>query len=166
VNLDRLRASFLEQVRAEAERAAAAAEKEHSARLSDAQREARRLVAEARAAGTTDAAGETARIEAAARRHARGLVFNARRELYEDLQATALQEARSLRGEERYAALLDRLIAAAGAQLGTGAELEVDPAENGGVIARKGPRLVDYTLPALTGRCIAALGPRAEELWQ
>jgi len=166
VNLDRLRASFLEQVRAEAEQAAAAAEKEHAVRLAEAQRDARQLIADARAAGTKDAAEEAARIEAGARRQARGRVFAARRELYEDLRAATVQQAQGLRGGERYAALLDCLTAAARAQLGADAELEVDPAESGGVIGRKGPRLVDYTLPALTGRCIAALGPRAQELWQ
>ena len=166
MNLDRLRASFLEQIRADAERAAAAAEEAHAARLAEAKEEARRLIAEACAAGARDAAEEGARIEAAARRQARGRVFDARRELYRELRAAALQQARSLRGDERYTVLLDRLSATARAQLGADAELEVDPAESGGVIARKGLRLVDYSLPALVERCVTELGPRVQELWQ
>lgn len=166
MNLDHLRASFLEQVGTEAEQAADDAERDHSSQLSDAHAEARRLVAEARKAGARDAAEEAARIDGAARRQARGHIFAARRELYEELLASALREAQSLRGDERYAALLERLISAARARLGPDAELDVDPAESGGVIARKGQRLVDYTLRALTERCIAALGPRAEELWR
>ena len=81
----------------------------------------------------------------------------------------ALEGARGvlgLRQADGYPALLERLARAARDQLGPDADVEVDPPGLGGVIGRAGRTSVDYTLPALVDRSIAALGDELERLWR
>jgi len=164
VNLDRLRASYLAQVSAELDRATP--EVERGDRLATARAEADRLLTAARASGEKDAADAALRLRAGARREARTEILAARRALYDQLQTAALREALALRSSPRYPQLLDRLASAAKADLGEDAAVDVDPDPVGGMVARSRTRLVDYSLPALTARCVEALRPRIPELWR
>lgn len=166
MNVDRLRASFLAQAAEDAEQAIAAAEADRRTRLAEAQASAEEIVASARAAGEVDARRDAAAATAAARRRARSAALAARLELYEELRRQALAAAPELRAKPSYEELLRRLERAARADLGADALVERDPGGAGGVVARAGSRMVDYSLPALVERCLGALGERVEELWR
>ena len=163
MNVDRLRSSFLAEAAEDAERTVAAAEEERRAQLEEAQRGAAELVAAARDAGEADARVEGARTIAAARRRARTITLAARLELSEELRRQAFAAAEQLRDKPSYIELLRRLERAARADLGADVVVELDA---GGVVARAGSRIVDYSLPAIVDRCVAALGERVEELWR
>jgi hypothetical protein len=71
----------------------------------------------------------------------------------------------ALRDDPGYAALVGALTELARHQLGPAATVSVDK-EAGGVVARAGSRSVDYRLPVVADRCLAALGPELEALWR
>jgi len=83
----------------------------------------------------------------------------------EEARARAREAALGLRENPGYPELLERLKRTAIAQLGSEAELEIDPPSVGGVIARAGSVRVDYTLPALAERELEALDGELEGLW-
>lgn len=166
MNAERLRTSFLAQAAEDAERTIAAANDARRERLAEAKRRGAEIVASARAAGEIDARREAARIVGAARRRARSTTLAARLELYEGLRRRALEAAAELRTKPSYAGILERLERAARSDLGASAVVELDAGEAGGVVARAGSKLVDYSLSALVDRCIETLGERVEELWR
>ena len=166
MSVDRLRASFLAQAAEDAQRTVSRAREERRASLKEAQRRAAEIVTFARAAGETRARLDKARATAAARRRGRSITLAARLELYEELRVQALAAAARLRTDPSYAELLQRLERAARADLGKDAVVELAAGGAGGIVARVGSRIVDYSLPALVDRCIAALGERAAELWR
>lgn len=164
MNLQPLRTSLLDRARAEAQSVLDAARREAGDRRAAARAEAgavlRRAVADCDAA----AGAARARRRLRARRQARAIVLRARRDAYEELRTGAQAAVADLRVQPGYAQLRERLAAAARDQLGADAEL-TEPA-GGGVVARAGERLVDYSLPAMVERCLANLGPELEELWR
>jgi len=165
VAVDSLRTTFLDQARTDAARIRADSDREIAAMRAGAEERGRGLVEQARAEGVAAAAIVGGQAQAAARRQARAVVLAAKRELYEQLCRQARLAARSLRDDPGYPALLERLGAAARAQLGEKAVLEVDPPGAGGVRGSSGARHVDYTLDALAERCLERLGGRLERLW-
>jgi vacuolar-type H+-ATPase subunit E/Vma4 len=163
--VDTLRATFLDDVRADADRELAEADRQVAAMRAEAEERGRALVEEARREGIA-AAGIVGRQDrAAARRRARAVVLTAKRELYEELCRQAKAAVRSLRDDPGYPALLERLAATVRAQLGEDAVVEVDPPGPGGVRGSSGGRHVDYTLDALAERCRERLGGGLERLW-
>ena len=166
MSLDPLRAAFLAQATADADRILAQAAQEARGRVAAAGREAAAIVARARREGEAEAEREAARARTAAERNGRSLALEARREVCDAFREQARAAAQRLRDDPAYPALLDRLERAARAQLGDGAEVERDAAGVGGVRARRGGRAVDYSLAALVDRCVDALGPHIEELWR
>jgi vacuolar-type H+-ATPase subunit E/Vma4 len=165
VSAEAIRTIVLADVESDAGTVDAAAEAEARAELERAQARARAVVERARREGAAAGDLEGARERAEARRRSQRLVLDARRAVYDDFRREAHEGALLLRASGGYGALLERLAEAARSQLGTDAELEVDPAGVGGVRARAGARAVDYTLPALVDRCIASLGSEVERLW-
>lgn len=167
MNADRLRATLLAGVEAEAEATVSAAELRAAEEVERACGDSERLQEHARAEGEVAAELESTRALALARSRARRIVLEARQAVYEDFCAQALAAALALRADRKaYERLLGRLEATARRTLGDGAEVELDPAGVGGVRARAGRRSVDLTLPTLVDRCVAALGTRVEELWR
>jgi vacuolar-type H+-ATPase subunit E/Vma4 len=166
MNVATLRTAVLEQAEAEAHAVLAEAESRALAEVDRARSEADTLLERGRIEGEIAGELETSRDRALAHRQARRLVLEARRDVYEEFRRRAHAAALALREGEGYGALLDRLRQAACDQLGDEVELEIDPPDAGGVRARAGRRRVDYTLPTLADRCIAALGGRLEGLWR
>ena len=160
-----LRNALLDQAQAEAERVLAEADEQAAATLAEADSQGTALVEEARAAGIAAGSIEGAHEEVHARRFARALVLSAQRELYDELRRQSRAAVHELRHDPRYPELLERLSAAARAQLGDGAALELDPPDAGGVRGSKESRHVDYTLDALVERCLDHRGARPERLW-
>jgi hypothetical protein len=166
LTVDVARDALLADAQASAQRIIAEADAEALERIEAARRAATDIVARARAQGEAEgrvlAAREAAREAALARME----VLAARGAAYEEFRRRACAAALALRDEAGYADLLAGLAAAARRDLGDDADLEVDPPDAGGVRARLGTRLVDYTLPALAARCVEALGPRLRRLWE
>jgi len=165
VKLGRLRASFLSLVETEAAAEAARRDEERAERLAAIRTEGERLVAEAAAKGEQEGSEVATRMIAVARRQARAEVLTAQRDVYEQLRAVIVAEAVALRGAPSYPGLVERIAADLRAELGASATLEVDPDPVGGVIARRGSRIIDCSLPALARRCLDSLGSEVESLW-
>jgi hypothetical protein len=166
MNVEALRRVVLDQAAEEAARAVQAAERHRLESVAKARSGADSVVEGGRSAGEADGRAEAARQAVAARRRARSRLLAARRGLYEQLQRQSLAAAQEFRAQSAYPALVERLERAARAELGDDAVIELDPGGLGGLIARAGPRMVDYSLPALVGRCVEALGVSVEELWR
>lgn len=162
---DPLRQALLEQACADAAQMLDDADAAATATIHAAESRGRALVEQAVAEGVAAAEAAGAHGKAQARRRARSLVLSTQRELYDEVARQAHTAARGLREGAGYAQLLERLSAAARAQLGGDAVLDVDPPELGGVRASNGGRHVDYTLDALVDRCLEQLGTRLERVW-
>jgi vacuolar-type H+-ATPase subunit E/Vma4 len=166
VNLERLRTAFLATVASDLAETSRGLDAERRERVGAASEEVEQLVATARAQAERAAADEARQVVAQARRQARGEILAARRDAYDELRAAAHLQVLALRDSPRYRELLHRLSATVASELGPGATVDVDPDPAGGVVARDGARLVDCSLPALAGRCLATRGARVEELWR
>jgi vacuolar-type H+-ATPase subunit E/Vma4 len=166
MDLGSLRAAVLDEAEADVARRRAAVEVEAEHRLAAARAEAGALVEQGRLEGRLAGERESARRRGAASRSAREARLGARGSLYDELRSRAAAEALALRSEPGYRDLLDRLVATARAQLGAGAQLEIDPPGVGGVRARSGSRSVDYSLPVLVDRVLADLDGEVEKLWR
>jgi vacuolar-type H+-ATPase subunit E/Vma4 len=160
-----LRALLLAETEAEARAELDEATIQADETVRRAQHEAEALVTRTRLEGAHAGELAAAAERAQARRHARRLVLEARRTVYDEFRSRALDAVLELRQLDGYPALLERLAERARAQLGEDAILEIDPPE-GGVRAQAGTRRVDYSLPALAERCIAGLGEELAELWR
>ena len=166
MNVSPLRAAVLGQAEAEVDAILADAYRRSAAERERARAAAEAQLEQARTEGERAGELETARDRALAHREARSLVLEARRGVYDEFRGQAHAAALSLRDADGYPELLERLAKAARDQLGDGAELEIDPPDAGGVRGRAQNRGVDYTLPALADRCIAALGAELKGLWK
>jgi len=164
MSLDPVREALLAQAEAEAERVMGRAEERAAAQVAQAEEQKAAFVRRARAEGEAAAELEAASELTHARRKARTLVFEAQRAVYDDVQREARAAAERLRSEPRYEELLERLAALAREELGSEAELELDPPD-GGVIGRVDNRRVDHTLPALVERCLTEHAAELERLW-
>jgi vacuolar-type H+-ATPase subunit E/Vma4 len=157
------RDALLAEARHDAERLLEEADAEARAIVAEARQQADAIVSRAREQGRAEGRVAASREQSQTRMLARMEVLAARREAYDELGRRARTAASALRDDAGYPDLLERLTAAARADLGAGTEVQPDPA--GGVRGRAGSRRVDYTLPALADRCVAALGPKARRLW-
>jgi hypothetical protein len=165
MSLTSARDALLEDARRASAEVVARAESDARERVDAARREAAAILTRARAEGEAEGREQAARTQAGERFSARLHVLAARRASYDALLERARDAALALRDDPAYADLLDRLCAAARADLGPEAQLSVDPPGLGGVVARAGSREVDYTLVALAERCVADLGAKAARLW-
>jgi vacuolar-type H+-ATPase subunit E/Vma4 len=159
------RDALLADARERAEQLLKQADEHARGLIAQAQQDAEELIARARKEGL--AAGRAQAAHAAGREQAlaRWEVLAAQRAAYDELRARVREEVMRLRDEPEYPQLLERLVAAARRDLGDGAQLEVDPPDQGGVRASAGSRRVDYTLTALAEACVQRLGPALEQLW-
>ena len=164
MNLEPLRAALSAEAEAGAEQRRTEAEASGARRLAEARAQADAIVKLAGQAAEQTAAQEVGRRHAAASRRARELRLEGERSLRDELRERAHEAALALRTDPGYPQLLERLSRAAKSQLGPGAELEIDPPQLGGVVARAGGVLVDYSLPALVDRTIDELGADLEGL--
>lgn len=159
------RRALIAQAEAEADRLLAEARRRAEQQVAQARRQVEALVERARAEGKAAAEQQAAAELARARRQARALVLATQREAYEELRQRARRALETLRGSEGYDRLLRRLSLAVQARLGDAPELVVDPPE-GGIIARRENRVLDYSLPALLERCLEARAEEVARLWR
>ena len=164
MKLDAFRDAVLERARAEAAEEVRGAEEEGHRRVEEARRRTAHLLERARREGREAAERATGWERAEASREAREGVLRARRDALQELRERALQRLRSMQGEPAYAELLQRLEAAARAQIGESAEIERND-DLGGIVARSGARRVDYTLPEVLDRVLNDMGEELAGLW-
>jgi vacuolar-type H+-ATPase subunit E/Vma4 len=164
MNLEPLRRSLAARANAEARAIVEAGEREAGQHRETARAEAAAVLHAA--AADRQAAAEAARSRHLrnARREAAGIVLAAQRDAYEQLRSAARAAATRLRDRPEYPRLRKELTAAARRQLGPDAE--VTEPESGGIVARKGGRLVDYSLRAMADRGLNGLGPDLRDLWR
>jgi vacuolar-type H+-ATPase subunit E/Vma4 len=158
-----VRDELLRAARADARALLARADRDAENLLARARAEAAALLEEARRRGEADGVSAARDVLAHARREARGRELAARREAYEELGRRVLDHVRELRDSPDHPAVLTALRTRAHRLLGPGAEITVQP--DGGLVARRDGRLLDYSLDTLAARAWAAAGADAEELW-
>jgi vacuolar-type H+-ATPase subunit E/Vma4 len=132
--------------------------------VADAEREAAREIDTARHRGERSAQAQVERDLASALATARSGVLDAQRRIRDEAIRAVHGAVTDMRADPRYPALLDHLEAEACEQLGQGAIIERDP-DAGGVVAVADQRRVDYTLPALADRALAAHADEVAQLW-
>jgi len=159
---DALRRAAARDAEAVVARARSVAER----RLAEARAEADELERRARLEGEAAAEDLIAYDRTATRRDAAELVLRAREAVYDELRARIHTALRELRDAPEYAEVVEGLAARARRQLGADARVVDDPGGLGGVVAERGGRRVDDTLPALADRAFADVMYRVEEIWQ
>lgn len=131
--------------------------------LDEANREAGRIRATARAAGEAAARSEAALRSARIRRQATEIVLTRQNGLRLDLQRQVRAAATALRNDPRYPELRARLSERGRDLLGPGAAIRESP--DGGVIAENGSRRLDLTLPTLGGETLESMTSTISTLW-
>lgn len=159
-----VRAHLLRAAGAEADRIRATGRARADELLGEARLAAGRAVRDGTARGRAEAAPAAAAVRRGGRAQARAIVLGAQREAYDELCRRVRADADGLRGGPGYGPLLEKLTALAAGAAGPGATVTVAP--EGGVLARSGQVMVDYSLPRLATAAVESLGDRVRELWE
>lgn len=163
--LEPVRRALLADAKAEADRIVSAALDAADELIAEAQAEADAAVDEAHHRAQLSAQAYAGQRLAQIRSDSHRAVLDTEAQLGQRLLDEVHTAARALRGEPRYPALLDHLESLARSQLGDGAVIDRDPEPDGGIVAKAGPRRVDYRLVALADRAIDTLADEVAELW-
>jgi vacuolar-type H+-ATPase subunit E/Vma4 len=161
--LDPVRRALLDDAAVEVASVVAAAEADAQALVDEAQTEVEHAVDRARRRAASSAAAAAEQQLTAARRRARAELFRARSEVWNEVVDRVRIAADRLPDDPRYPALEAHLVELARAQLGEDAVIERDPA--GGFVAGAGGRRVDYRMPAIADRAVAANTDEVVALW-
>jgi vacuolar-type H+-ATPase subunit E/Vma4 len=148
---------------AEAAEVLARAEAEVAGLLEDAHRESARIRADAAAEGAAVARGSAALRSARTRREAHEIVLARQSQVYTALVSGVRTAASALRTEPRYPDLLDRLSDRARALLGPLAVVTESPA--GGIVAERGSRRLDLSLPSVAESTLETMASEVSALW-
>lgn len=92
-------------------------------------------------------------------------LLRSRTDTNRELGAAVGVAVRAMRDDARYPELLRHFEARARDQLGSAAEVTINPDPAGGVVATAGSRRVDYTLNALADRALGSLSDEVAALW-
>jgi vacuolar-type H+-ATPase subunit E/Vma4 len=166
VTLAAVRDGALASAHEEADAIRRAAQERADQILADARAEAEALVGARRAAAQRLAEHEESAQLARARAAARVTVLKAQRAILDEAAAAARTAVRNLVRDRRDASLIERLSADARARLAGHGTVEVIAAPGGGVVARAGSCELDYSLDALTDRCLQERAGELERLWR
>lgn len=137
--------------------------RETEALAARARADATELLDAARADGAAAGRAAAALVAARARREAHRVVLAERERLRAELVARVVQAAAGLRDGPGYPALVARLEGVCRERLGPGAELS--PAPGGGVVAVRGTRRLDLSLPLLAEQAALAVLEEAGDAW-
>ena len=164
--LDALDAALRRSVTTHAEMLSGAARRDADGQVAEARRQADALVERARRDGEAIVDALLVQERASLRRTTANTVLVAQSAVVDDLNRRVHAAVLGLRGAAEYSRLFDGLAARARAQLGDEAVVSTDLGDRGGVVAVAGGRRVDYTLSALAGRAVTALGDAVDGLLQ
>ncbi|WP_024285176.1 hypothetical protein [Cellulomonas sp. KRMCY2] len=141
----------------------AAAVDEVAAVVAAAREEAERIRRDAAAQGAAEARSAAALRSAQVRRRAGESVLAQQEALRLALRRDVAHAATALLTDPRYPDLVDRLTAHARAVLG--ADATVVQSVDGGVVAERGSRRLDLSLPVLAAQALDARQQEVERLW-
>jgi hypothetical protein len=150
--LEPLRDALLASARSDAERERTRAEAAAAARLKNAGEVCDQIRTEARDRGAADSAAVVAAERARAGRQARSVVLHARTEEYRALRSAARDAVGTLRHDDDYPRIRQRLIDLVRGLLGAG--VGVRDGECGGVIGEVPGRRADYSLAGFAERAV------------
>ena len=142
----------------------AEAERDATRIAADARARAREILDAARVAGEADAAASANAERSRTRRALRGDELAAQRAAEERLRHDVIRAVRLLRTDADYPVLRDRLREKAFALLGADAVITEDQA--GGIVAVNGGRRLDLRLEVFATRALEHFGPRLDGLWK
>ena len=157
--LEAVRAHQLAEQRLKAESIVAAAREAAARMLAQAGAEAIAMTETAQREGEQSAELDTGHEWTAARRHARGIVLSAQRDVYDELRLAC---AEAVRMDSRYPDLQRVVIDRARRLLGPGADVVVD---GDTLIVTRKHRRVHWTLPDTIDERLQQLGGEIEALW-
>ncbi len=161
--LEPVRAALRAAAERESAEVRAGAESEVTQLRENADREAARIRADAVAEGTAVARGSAALRAARTRREAHEIVLDRQNQVRAALVAAVGAAASALRADPRYPALLDRLTERARELLGPQAVVTEGP--EGGVVAERGSRRLDLSLPSVAEATLESMAPEVSALW-
>lgn len=159
-----VRHALLDDAAAEADAVLTRARSDADATVGAARDEVQAAVEQERARATAARAARSDIALAEARRTAHRTVLRARADVWRALVDRVVAEVDELRDDPRYPALLDHLTALARDQLGADATVEEHP--DGGIVARAGPRRVEYGLPSLARRSLTNIAGKEDGPWR
>ncbi|HUX71309.1 MAG TPA: hypothetical protein VMV41_12405 [Cellulomonadaceae bacterium] len=162
-SLEPLRAALRAAAERESAQVRADAAVEVAGLLESARRESTRIRADAVAEGAAVARGSAALRSARMRREAHEIVLARQDQVYATLVAGVGAAASALRTDPRYPALLDRLTERARELLGPQAVVTESP--EGGIVAERGSRRLDLSLPSVAKAALGAVAPEVSTLW-
>ncbi len=163
--LEPVRRALLDDARRAADALVADARRAADDLVGVAQREADEALDRVRRRAAATAAAQAAQAREHAERDAHTALLRAHDDLRRELADRVRHAVAELRDDPRYPALLDRLEELARAQLGDDVDIDRDPDPDGGIVATAGGRRVDYRLPALADRAVAAIADEVVTLW-
>jgi len=161
--LEPVRAALRTAARHEVAQIRDAARAEAAATLEHGRREAEQIRTEAVAEGTAVARGSAALLSARARREAHEVVLAQQQQVHASLVDAVTAAVSALRDDRRYPRLVDRLTELCGEILGP--DVVVTESPTGGVVAERGERRLDLSLPALAAAALDAMAPEVSALW-
>ncbi len=157
------RAALRAAAEAESARVLAQADADVAELLEDAHRESGRIRADAAADGAAVARGSAALRSARTRREAHEIVLAQQNAVYTTLVSEVRTAVSALRSDPCYPDLLDRLSAHARALLGPRAVVTESPA--GGIVAERGSRRLDLSLPTVAEATLGTMASEVSALW-
>lgn len=143
-----------------------AAESECAEILAAARAEASRALALARNEGEVNARRAGEQILAVARSDARSRVLAARRNVYDTLRRSAVEEVRQRASGGRCAVLEEQIRTTLEARLGAGAAIEGGLSATTGIVAHVGRRRAAIDAATLVDASIRAMAARIEAVWR
>lgn len=165
MSLDVVEQATLADAQEQARQIRAGAQARAQQALAAARAEADDLLAEQRARAARRAQTEERRRLAQARADAHALVLHAQRSVMAQARDAAHAAARGLREDPRYARLSERLAGQARRRLASAGPVRIEPAPEGGVVARAGALQIDQSLSAQVERCLEGLAGEMQRLW-
>lgn len=155
-----LHEALLADAQEEADRLLRRADEAVRATRAEAEASAARGRAVARSRGAADAAATVARQRSQAGSRARAILLEARREEYLALKRAARAAMTSLRADQGYPAMRERMADTVRRLLGPDAR--IDDAEEGGVIGSAPGRRLDYSLASLAEQMVDEVAAEVE----
>lgn len=163
--LEPVRRCLLDEAHRTADNIVSDAQRAGDELIAAAQRESDEALDRAHRRAEATVAAQAAQARENARRDAHAELLRTHDELRRELADRVRDAAVELRHDPRYPVLLDELERLARDQLGADAEVDRDPDQGGGVVAVSGDRRVDYRMPVLADRAIAAIADEVATLW-
>lgn len=160
-----VRDALLADAAREADQLVAGARRRADQRIADVEHGVDAEVADVERRARMSATARADHAAVRARTQSHRSLLRSRTETNRELGAVVGAAVRAMRDDTRYPELLRHFEARARDQLGSEAEVRIDPDSAGGVVATAGSRHVDYTLQALADRALGSLADEVAMLW-